>query len=69
MWKYFTRNKTRRYVDILPDLVYNYNHSFNRSIQRTPAEVNSSNVLPVWKTLYGPKKPPKAKKAKFEVGD
>ena len=69
MWRYFTRNKTRRYVDILPDLVYNYNHSFHRSIQRTPAEVNSSNVLPVWKTLYGPKIPPKAKKPKFEVGD
>lgn len=26
MWRYFTRNKTRLYVDILPDLVYAYNH-------------------------------------------
>ena len=69
MWRYFTRNKTRRYVDILPDLVYNYNHSFHRSIQRSPAEVNSTNVLPVWKTLYGPQIPSKAKKPKFKVGD
>ena len=64
MWRYFTRNKTRRYMDILPDLVYNYNHSFHRSIRRTPVEVNSSNVLPVWKTLYGPKKPSKSKTPK-----
>ena len=31
MWRYFTRNKTRRYVDILPDLVYNYNSSRSES--------------------------------------
>ena len=48
MWQYFTRNETRRYLDIFPDLVYDYNHSFHRSIQRAPVEVNSSNVLRVW---------------------
>ena len=72
MWRYFTRNKTRRYVDILPDLVYNYNHSFHRSIQRTPAEVNFSNVLEVWKTLYGKtgiRKSIPSTKPKFRVGD
>ena len=75
MWRYFTRNKTRRYVDILPDLLYNYNHSFHRSIQRTPAEVNSSNVLEVWKTLYGKtgktgiRKSIPSTKPKFRVGD
>ena len=67
MWRYFTRQKTRRYVDILPDLVYAYNHSYHRSIKRAPAEVNSSNVLEVWKTLYDKKI--SLKKPKFKDGD
>ena len=28
MYKYFTANKTKRWIDILPDLVYNYNTSY-----------------------------------------
>lgn len=47
MWRYFTRHKTRRYVNILPNLVYAYNHSYHRSIKRDPAEVNASNDLEV----------------------
>lgn len=53
MWRYFTRHKTRRYVNILPDLVYAYNHAYHRSIKRAPVTVKPSNVLQVWKTLYG----------------
>lgn len=67
MWRYFTRHKTRRYVDILPDLVYAYNHSYHRSIKRAPADVNSSNVLEVWKTLY--EKKISLKRPKFKTGD
>lgn len=67
MWRYFTKNKTRRYVDILPDLVYAYNHSYHRSIKRTPAEVNPSNVLEVWKTLY--QKKTNLISPKFKEGD
>lgn len=44
MWRYFSRHKTRRYVDIIPDLVYAYNHSYHRSFKRAPDDVNSSNV-------------------------
>ncbi|XP_062618357.1 uncharacterized protein LOC134279962 [Saccostrea cucullata] len=53
MWGYLTRHKTRRYVEVVPDLVYAYNHTYHRSIQRTPVQVKPSNVLKVWKTLYG----------------
>lgn len=67
MWRYFTRHKTRRYVNILPDLVYAYNHSYHRSIKRAPAEVNASNDLEVWKTLY--KKKTSLKSPKFKKGD
>ena len=36
MYKYFTANDTKRWVDVLPDLVYNYNNSYHRSIKMTP---------------------------------
>ena len=32
MWRYFTANKTMRYIDILPDLVYSYNFSVHRTL-------------------------------------
>ena len=32
MWRYFTAKKTMRYIDMLPDLVYSYNHTIHRSI-------------------------------------
>lgn len=52
MWRYLTSNKTRRYLDILPDLVFANNHSYHRRIKRAPADVNTSNVLQVLKNLY-----------------
>ncbi|XP_062583664.1 uncharacterized protein LOC134245394 [Saccostrea cucullata] len=46
------------------------NHTYHRSIQRAPAQVNPSNVLKVWKTLYGEESSPKTKKPpKFKTGD
>jgi Integrase core domain/Chromo (CHRromatin Organisation MOdifier) domain len=53
MWRYFTKKNTLRYVEVLPALVRNYNHSYHRSIQRTPAEVDETNQEEVWQTLYG----------------
>ena len=52
MWRYFTAKKTMRYLNILPDLVYSYNHSEHRSIGRPPALVNSENEGEVFRTLY-----------------
>ena len=52
MWRYFTAKKTMRYLDMLPDLVYSYNHSEHRSIGRSPALVNSENEDEVFRTLY-----------------
>ena len=67
MWRYFTRHKTRRYVDVLADLVYGYNHTYHRSIQRAPAQVHAKNVLTVWKTLYG--KQSADTTSRLQVGD
>ena len=39
MWKYFTDNNTNTYIDILPDLVKEYNNTKHSSIKMTPVEV------------------------------
>ena len=52
MWRYFSAKKTMRYLDMLPDLVYSYNHSEHRSIGRQPALVNSENEDEVFHALY-----------------
>ena len=52
MWRYFTAKKTLRYIDMLADLVYSYNHSQRRSIKMKPALVNAKNEDKVWHTLY-----------------
>ena len=53
MWRYFTAKKTMRYINMLPDLVYSYNHSVHRSIKTKPVDVNVENEKKVWHTLYG----------------
>ena len=52
LWRYFTKKQSYRYVDVLPDILRNYNHSYHRSIKISPVEVNSSNQEKVWQTLY-----------------
>ena len=51
---------------MIQKLVHAYNHTFHRSIQRSPAEVNPSNQEMVWLTLYGSLQP---KTPKLKVGD
>ena len=38
MYKYFTANQNKRWVDVLQDLVHNYNTSYHRTIKMTPQE-------------------------------
>ena len=37
LYRYFTAANTLKYVDVLPKLVYQYNHTSHRSIRATPA--------------------------------
>ena len=53
MWRYFTAKRTRRYIDVLQDLVDSYNKSKHRSIQKKPINVTQKNEREVWHTLYG----------------
>ena len=53
MWKYFTKQDTKVYIDVLDDLVESYNDTFHHSIKMKPTDVNMSNQEEVWHNLYG----------------
>ena len=67
MWRYFTHKSTYKYIAILPDLVSSYNHSFHRSIQTRPVDVDKMNEMTIWKKLY--QQPAEKVKFKFHIGD
>ena len=53
MWKYFTDNNTYNYIDVLPDLVEDYNNTVHSSIKLSPIEASKKkNELTVWRNLY-----------------
>ena len=53
MWKYFTTNSTSVYINVLPDLVEDYNNTRYSSIKMTPVEASKKkNKLTVWRNLY-----------------
>ena len=68
MYKYFTANNTRRYIDVLPDLVEGYNRAYHRSIRRAPASVTVRNQKEVRDTLYRHTTQPTPKRT-YRVGD
>ena len=67
MYRYFTARNTRRYVDVLRDLLHSYNHTRHRSIGMAPVEVNDTNEDLVRARLYPLK--PKSYKWRYDVGD
>ena len=69
MFKYFSQNNTRKWIDILDDLLYNYNHSYHRSIKMTPIEGSKDiNSKTVYNNLFPSEKTIK-KKPKYQVDD
>ena len=68
IYRHFTANNTLRYIDVLQDIVYSYNHTIHRSIKESPANVTRENEFQVRQRLYGEKQA-KTKKFKFNVGD
>ena len=70
MWKYFTDNNTYTYIDILPDLVEDYNNTVHSSIKMTPVEASKKkNELNVWRNLYPDRHKINNLTPKFSVGD
>ena len=68
MYHYFTSVGTKRYVDVLPDLVRAYNGTYHSSIGTAPALVNASNQKLIRQRLYGSEKKSGGGK-KFASGD
>ena len=67
IYRYMTYKNSRRYVDVLQDIVTSYNHTWHRSIRMAPSEVCLDNADEVAALLY----PPKPRKFfwKLKVGD
>ena len=70
MWKYFTANSTNVYINVLPDLVKEYNNIRHSSIKMTPVKASKKeNELIVWKNLYPEHLEIRDINPKFSVGD
>jgi hypothetical protein len=53
LYRYFQKNRSNRYVDVLPDLVTNYNATPHRSLNGiAPREVTKDNEANIWASLY-----------------
>ena len=53
MWKYFLARSTNVYIDVLPDLVKEYNNTRHSSIEMTPTKSSKKeNELRVWRNIY-----------------
>jgi len=50
--RYFTKNNTLKYIDVLDDFVRNYNQTPHRSHGFAPLDVNASNTDIVYKRLF-----------------
>ena len=53
LWKYFTRRKTLKYLDVLQSIVDSVNRSYSRPIGCAPVEVTRENEDRIRKRLYG----------------
>ena len=77
MWKYMTENKTKKIIDVLDDLVNEYNNTEHSTIKMTPTEASKwENEEKVFNTAFNVDKEEKEKeikeemtKNKFVVGD
>ena len=70
MWKYFTANNTKRYIDILPSLIDKYNNTKHRAIGCTPVVARQPlSFEEVFQKLYKEKSEKRTKDPKFRVGD
>ena len=70
MFKYFTDNNTNKYIDVLPDLVEDYNNTVHSSTKFTPVEASKKeNEFKVWRNLYPDLYKTSRLNPKFSEGD
>ena len=70
MWKYFSANSTNVYMNVLSDLVKEYNNTRHSSIKMTPVKASKKeNELTVWRNFYPEHFEVYDINLKFSVGD
>ena len=53
MYRYFAKNRTHRYVDLLQDIVESYNATPHRSLNNVaPKDVTKANEADIWAYMY-----------------
>jgi len=67
MWRYFTFKNTYKYVDVLADLMTNYNNSYHRTIKMAPSQVNSANENEILNRVF--RINDSKVRFKFKIGD
>ena len=67
MLRVFTRRGTYKWLDILPDLIYSYNHTRHSGIGKSPDSVTKDNQAELQRKQY--LKTPDHIKYKLKVGD
>ena len=65
--RYFSENKTFKWISVLQQFTRNINNSINRSINAAPADVDLTNADSIRKLLYPLMKNPKP--CRYKVGD
>ena len=53
IFKIATKKGTRKWLDVLPDVIRTYNKTYHRSLKMAPKDVNENNRDEVFKNLYG----------------
>jgi hypothetical protein len=69
LYRYFTQNKTLRWVDVIDKIVTNINNSVHRTIGMKPSSVNYGNARALWEKLYKGRELAETNKSKLKVGD
>lgn len=68
MWKHFSLHRTNEWIEILPELVAEYNDTKHRTIKMKPDEVDKHNEEQLLFTIYN-NSAPISPKIKFKVGN
>ena len=69
IYKYMTEKRTLEFISVLPKIVEAYNHTYHRSIGRSPASVTPENSMEVYQRLKSKDTPKTTKKFEFRLGD
>ena len=52
IWKYFTDKNTQKWIEVLPNIINNYNSTYHRTIKMSPNDVSFENREKVFKNMF-----------------